>query len=506
MKLKLFWQSLPHLLQLAMLIKFTRGGRGSGRQVAEYLIDAQREGRSHMPPEVVRGDLERTRGLIDSIERQWSYTHGCLSFALEDAPTEQQQREAMDGFEQLAFAGMDPEQYDITWVRHQHTEGGRIELHFVTPRMELNAGKALNVAPPGWESTYRPLRDALNYEHGWASPDDPERTRELQTPSYEPPERLEDREAIHDYLAAMIEQGAVYNRPSLVQALKESGLEVPRQGKDYVTAKDPQSGQRFRLKGSIYEEGWTYDRQLKRTNARALSDANRRDRETDLRRAREARQDLEARIRTRAEFHAGRYPRNDAGIEREYDANSHFGAVVVGVPDAHLDSDRSLDSLDLWGTENGDRALSDVRIRGPEVSNSPRGNTGHDVSERRAEHSLRSPASDGVDEHEPANSLRARIARTIRETGSRLQDLAENVRGHVRSIAGTIGRFVQALEENRGETSRNREFSEQLAKGIERAERWGGQLDRASERVAERVQEIGQEQRRKLDRGADLGW
>ena len=134
-----------------MLIKFTGGGRGGGRQVAEYLT--REEGRGHAPPEVVRGDMDRTRDLIDSIDRQWTYTHGVLSFAAEDAPTEDQQREAMDMFERLAFAGLDHEQYDITWVRHSHTESGRTELHFVTPRMELNSGKALNIAPPNWKAS-----------------------------------------------------------------------------------------------------------------------------------------------------------------------------------------------------------------------------------------------------------------------------------------------------------------------------------------------------------------
>ena len=52
-----------------MLIKFTKGGRGGGGQVAEYLTSPDREGRDHAPPEVVRGDMDRTRELIDSIDR-----------------------------------------------------------------------------------------------------------------------------------------------------------------------------------------------------------------------------------------------------------------------------------------------------------------------------------------------------------------------------------------------------------------------------------------------------
>ena len=65
-----------------MLIKFTSGGRGGGRTIAEYLTSPERQGRDHAPPEVVRGDMDRTRDLIDSIERKWSYTHGVVSFAI----------------------------------------------------------------------------------------------------------------------------------------------------------------------------------------------------------------------------------------------------------------------------------------------------------------------------------------------------------------------------------------------------------------------------------------
>ena len=92
-----------------MLIKFTSGGRGGGGTIATYLTDASRHGREHAAPEVVRGDMTRTRELIDSIERKWTYTHGVLSFAPEDAPTEAQQHEAMDAFERVAFAGLDPD-------------------------------------------------------------------------------------------------------------------------------------------------------------------------------------------------------------------------------------------------------------------------------------------------------------------------------------------------------------------------------------------------------------
>lgn len=54
----------------------------------------------------------------------------------------------MDDFEKLAFAGMQPDQYNILWVRHSHAN--HHELHFVIPRVELSTGKAFNAFPPGW--------------------------------------------------------------------------------------------------------------------------------------------------------------------------------------------------------------------------------------------------------------------------------------------------------------------------------------------------------------------
>ena len=63
--------------------------------------------------------------------------------------------------------------------------------------------------------------------------------------------RLESspRDLIRDYLLQRVKHGTVRNRHEVVAALREAGLEVPRQGKDYITALDPDSGDRWRLKG-----------------------------------------------------------------------------------------------------------------------------------------------------------------------------------------------------------------------------------------------------------------
>ena len=52
----------------------------------------------------------------------------------------------------------------------------------------------------------------------------------------------EARDLIRDYLLQRVEHGTVRNRADVVATLREAGLEVPRQGKNYLTALDPETG------------------------------------------------------------------------------------------------------------------------------------------------------------------------------------------------------------------------------------------------------------------------
>ena len=401
-----------------MLIKFTGGGRGGGRQVAEYLT--REEGRGHALPEVVRGDMDRTRDLIDSIDRQWTYTHGVLSFAAEDAPTEDQQREAMDAFERLAFAGLDPEQYDITWVRHSHTESGRTELHFVTPRMELCSGRALNIAPPGWEGSYAPLRDALNLSHDWARPDDPERARELT----QAPERAQEgyrlregREGIHEYLTGLVASQSVTDRASMVQAIREAGLEVTREGKDYLTVQDPESDERFRMKGRIYEKDWTYDRELDRAIAPKSREPDSREREDHQRRTREAVERYKAAVERRSSQNSDRYRRPEPEHQRGLEHPEHDQPALDdrgrGADLGAGDPGRLLRlALDAEREARSDLGLSELHAGRQAVSGLSRGERDQELpDEQRRRGVLRDVAERGVSGHErETDSVRARFA------------------------------------------------------------------------------------------------
>lgn len=508
-----------------MLIKFTGGGRGGGRQVAEYLT--REEGRGHAPPEVVRGDMDRTRELIDSIERQWTYTHGVLSFAAEDAPTEEQQQKCMDMFERLAFAGLDREQYDITWVRHSHTESGRTELHFVTPRMDLSSGKAMNIAPPQWEHTYTPLRDALNWEHGWARPDDPERALELQRA----PERAQEgfrlregREGIHEYLTGLIAAEAVTDRRSMVLALKEAGLEVTREGKDYVTVRDPESDERFRMKGRIYEKDWTYDRELDRAITPESSRANSREREDHRSRAREAYERYQHAVERRASFNSERYYRHELEDQHGLDRAEMGQSLLVGRSDRdlgdlggliHLALDQRVQERPEPERSNELERLPDLHSRGAEIPDRAAGERGRDLHERGRSRGLHSTAERGVSTDERStDSLRARIVGAVRDIGERVRGFAESLQGHVRAASRLIQSAHVEDREAGAEDRRARTAGAESDRSLERADRVNrsmaeelSELGAASERVAGRAQEVIQEREAKeRTRSRDYGW
>ncbi|MDO6755968.1 relaxase/mobilization nuclease domain-containing protein [Phaeobacter inhibens] len=254
-----------------MIISFFSTGTGGGAAPVDYLtareVLAYDENRNLIRddtgqpqtkirdplPEVLHGNSDQTRDLIDASPNKWSYTAGVISFAESDDPSPDAQQEAIELFEALAFAGLDRDQYDCLWVRHSHEDN--VELHFCTPRLELSTDKALNIAPPGHENAFANLRDLMNKTHGWADPLDPERAREVRA-TIEAPTRAQGREALHDWILDQISVGTITDRASMINALADVGFEIPRTSKNYITAKDPDTGERWRLKGEIFHDDW----------------------------------------------------------------------------------------------------------------------------------------------------------------------------------------------------------------------------------------------------------
>ena len=308
-----------------MLIKFLARGTGSAGAAARYLLgERDAAGKLREGVEVLRGNPDMVAAVADTLAFEHRYTSGVIAWAPEDRPTDEQIEAVLDAFEKTAWAGLEPDRY--AWAAVLHRErGGGAHVHALAARCDLETGRSLNIAPPGWEKTFGPLRDAFNHEHGWARPDDPARAR-VQQPGHrayvEATQlraglRLEasPRALIRDYLLQRVEHGTVRDRAEVVSALREAGLEVPRQGKDYLTALDPETGDRWRLKGELYGENFDRER-FDRAAAETAGARAPGDRGVDRERARAARRKLAARREERATYNRARYGGGDRADAR----------------------------------------------------------------------------------------------------------------------------------------------------------------------------------------------
>ncbi len=260
-----------------MLIKFFAKGQGCGAGPVDYLLaeevldydenrNVKRDADGHAMlkirdplPEVVAGNPEITKQLIDSSTSKWSYRAGVIAFAGDDNPSEEQLREVMNELERLSFAGLEGNQFDVLWVKHVHE--GNVELHFCTPRMELTTCKSLNIAPPGYQKTFDTLRGHLNKEHHWADLMDKSHAQ-LKSSTIESADRVEAREDIHKWLDDQILLGTITDSPSMIKAFEEVGFKFSRQGHDkktgkpFLSVKDPETDQNYKLKGVIFHAEW----------------------------------------------------------------------------------------------------------------------------------------------------------------------------------------------------------------------------------------------------------
>ena len=434
-----------------MIISFFSTGTGGGAAPVDYLtareVLAYDENRSLIRddtgqpqtkirdplPEVLHGNPDQTRDLIDASPNKWSYTAGVISFAESDDPSLDAQQEAIELFEALAFAGLDRDQYDCLWVRHSHE--GNIELHFCAPRLELSTGKALNIAPPGHENAFASLRDLLNQTHGWADPLDPERAREVRA-TIEAPTRVKGREALHDWILDQISVGIITDRASMVDALSDAGFEIPRASKNYITAKDPDTGERWRLKGEIFHDDWQAE-PPRREIERGPRDSTQRTRRLDGISARELQERFQQHCDQRAAYNRDRYQvLSERQQERVGEAERDDQALVddLALGDRgdglRLDRDGADGELVLDGFDHAlgdDEAWPDPDRTGwADMGDlGPRPDRVEDLRDGANTHHLH--RDQGVLNDAAPDSIGARIARIRRTVGDGLRELSQGI-------------------------------------------------------------------------------
>ena len=160
-----------------MHLKFLPHGKGSAGAAVDYLVgERDAEGQEREGVEVLRGNPDIVAAVADSLEFERKYTSAVIAWAPDDRPTGEQIEAVLDEFEKTAWAGLEPDRYAWTAVLHRE-RGGGVHAHILAAQCDLQTGRSLNIAPPGWQRTFDPLRDAFNHEYSWSRPDDPARAR-----------------------------------------------------------------------------------------------------------------------------------------------------------------------------------------------------------------------------------------------------------------------------------------------------------------------------------------
>ena len=240
-----------------MLVKiFSNKGGGSAGASLDYLLD-----KPDGTMQVLEGNPTLSRKIAESLKFSTPYTVGALSFE-ERNLDDSQKREIMAKFESAIFAGLDKEQYNISWI--EHTDKGRLELNFFIPNVELTTGKRLQ---PYYDKADRPLvenfKQVINHEYGLSDPNAPEKRQLMISRQDLPKDKQGALNAIQDGLIALAKQGRINDRQDIINALESSGFEIARVTDKSISIKT--EGQNLRLKGAFYEKDFRIGDSLSET-------------------------------------------------------------------------------------------------------------------------------------------------------------------------------------------------------------------------------------------------
>lgn len=254
-----------------MHIKFLDHGKGDPAKASSYLLDKlDHLGNVRAGIEVLRGDATTFNAICNSSPHLWKYTSGVIAWSKDDAPTDEQIKEVLNEFEKHAFAGLDQSRFHLFAVQHTDDDGSK-HIHVLTPRIDLESGKSLNIAPPGHEKHFDSLRDYFNLKNNWSRPDDLLLMQTTQEPNHvaklnkqakkiltneqfaELPKK-QFCKAIDNYVKTLLKTGVAENRTDIVSAIKKlDGVATVKQSKEFLTVV-LENDKKHRLKGDFYHE------------------------------------------------------------------------------------------------------------------------------------------------------------------------------------------------------------------------------------------------------------
>ena len=247
-----------------MIVRLFHSGVSNGESPVRYLLgDKDHQGQPRaIKPEVLAGDPQTTIDIINSINRKYKYTSGCLSFRNSEHPTREQMQEVIADFKATFCPGLDGDHFNSLFVLHQ--DKGNTEIHFVIPAQELRSGRRLNIHPPGQRNLafFEAYTRVTNHKLGYAQVVvDPLKMAFTDFERKTPFGRKEqsDKRWVHKHLVNAVANGEVQTRDDLCRYLDEElGITITRQGEDYLSVKFPGGNKAKRLRGALYGKDADY--------------------------------------------------------------------------------------------------------------------------------------------------------------------------------------------------------------------------------------------------------
>lgn len=284
-------------------IKFLEHGKGSAAHASAYLLDRlDHRGNVRAGVQVLLGDATTFNAICHASPHLWKYTSGVIAWSKDDDPTDAQIMEVLTDFEEHSFAGLEQSQYHLFAVLHTDDDGSK-HIHVLAPRLDIQSGKSLNIAPPGHEKHFDALRDYFNTKYQWSRPDDLLLMQTTQEPNHvakinAQAEKLYAREdfialtkkqfckTIDNHVKTLLKTQTIQNRADIVKCISQlKAVKSVDQSTEYL-AVELINGKTHRLRGDFYHEQFEiglYSERLRAAAesrktpsdlAAALSDAN----------------------------------------------------------------------------------------------------------------------------------------------------------------------------------------------------------------------------------------
>lgn len=292
-----------------MIIKFFKSNNNP-KATMDYLIGKEKD---REQARVLQGDIDLSLKIAESLDFSNRYTVGCLSFEESDLP-EEQKKEIIERFESSFLSGLEPDQYNITWIEHRDKD--RLELNFFIPNVELTSQKRLQ---PYYDKADRPLaenfKQVINHEYGLSDPNAPEKKQTLITRHDLPKDKKEALNIINSGLMELAKNGQIKNRDDVIQTLKNNGFEIARVTPNNISIKT--DGQNLRLKGAFYEQDFRFSKELSTDITERARDYKSGSEE----RYRTANEKLNRAVNQRQQEYSRKYPNRTIEVNQKNDKN-----------------------------------------------------------------------------------------------------------------------------------------------------------------------------------------